>query len=85
MDTTDFQKELTTLEGKVAVGQRAMEQRDLLIRRMVDAGIRQADAWRMLNQARSHHGQKEVTRAAVEAILRRTAAPEPVASVPDPF
>ncbi len=63
---------LYVLVGKEAAGHRAQFDRDRLIRIMIDAGARQADAWRALNKAREAHGLPPVTRAAVEAIIRRT-------------
>ena len=76
----DIVNELVRLEGRVAEGHRAMEQRDRLIRQAIDGGMRQAEAWRLLNSARVSHGAPPLSRAAVEAILRRT-APKPAAEI----
>ena len=64
--------ELVTLEGMVAQGQRAQSDRDRLIRSLIDSGVRQAEAWRAWNEARARHDLPPVTRAAVEAVMRRT-------------
>lgn len=76
----NIENDLRILEGDIARGRKAMEKRDRLIRQAIDGGMRQADAWRAMNDARAHHGERALTRAAVEAILRRT-APKPAAEV----
>ena len=70
--TTDPYSHLVTLEGMVAQGQRAQVERDHLLRAMIDSGMKQADAWRAWNEARARHNLPPVTRAAVEAVVRRT-------------
>lgn len=72
MHDSDVFAQLVALERQVAHGQRAQSERDQLIRNLVDSGMRQADAWRAWNEARIANNLPTVTRAAVEAVVRRT-------------
>ena len=68
--------ELALLEQEIARGIKAMALRNALLVRMVDAGYRQADITRQLNDVRSKAGVEPITPDAVFATVRRARAQE---------
>jgi hypothetical protein len=70
------ERELAVLEREVAAGIKAMALRNSLLVSMVDAGYRQADITRRLNEVRAAVGVEPLTPDAVHATLRRARNPK---------
>lgn len=70
------ERELALLEREVALGIKAMALRNRLMVTMVDAGYRQADITRRLNEVRALVGVEAITPDAVFATVRRARAQE---------
>jgi len=64
-------RELAVLESEIARGIKAMATRNSLLVRMVEAGYKQTDITRQLNEVRTVQGVEPLTPDAVFATLRR--------------
>lgn len=70
--TTDEQlKQLAKLETVISKGLAAYDERNKLIVRLVEQGVKQAEVTRALNAVRTSHGVAVITPCAVAATMRR--------------
>ena len=75
---TDEEHRLEHLEGIIARGLSAYEQRNRLIVHMVENGYTKADIARRLNRVRERVGVEPLTAAAITATCKRVSLPEAV-------
>lgn len=71
MNVEKAERQLRDLEAAYVLGQRALKERNQLILDMVASGVRQADVFRTLNDARVEVGGEPITRDAVFMLVYR--------------
>lgn len=71
MNMKKAEQRLRDLETSYVVGQQALKERNQLILDLVDGGVRQADIYRLLNEARVEAGGEPITRDAVFMLVYR--------------